>query len=113
MDFKEIFNEYLIRRRHLKVIFVGSCKDDGTPNTAPKMLIDIVEPNVVFILEYKYTNTYANIQTNPRLSLSFMDDKTFTAFRLNGDCHVIESGDDYELAKKTWNKRLIAYGSIR
>jgi len=113
MNFKEIFQEFSSHQKHLKVIFVASCDSEGRPNCAPKMLIHITEPNKVFYLDYKFTNTYANIVKNAQLSVSFMDDKSFTGYRLNGTCESIESGNDLELAKETWRKKLISYQADR
>jgi len=113
MKFKEIFDEFVQQRNRLKVVFVGSCDPEGKPNTAPKMLIDVIEPNVVFVLDYRSTNTHANVSKNPRISLAFMDEQTFTGFRLTGTCEIVDSGKDFELAKEVWHKRLISYETDR
>ena len=113
MEFKQIFGEFLAQKDHLKVIFVGSCDNKGTPNVGPKMLVDIVSPDAVYYLDYKFTQTYANIRDNTKVSLSFMDDKTFTGYRLTGECSILDSGKSYEKAKEIWKKRLIHYEAGR
>ncbi len=113
MDFKKIFRRFIEHKKNLKVISVASCSETCRPNSAPKMLVDIVEPNQVFFLDYKFTQTYSNSLKNPQLSLSFMDDDVFEGYRLTGTCEVLESGKEYEAAKKSWEKRLISYEADR
>lgn len=113
MNFKEVFDCFLQHSEKLKVISVASCGKDLRPNCAPKMLADIVEPNRIFFLEYKYTRTHENILQNPWLSVSFMDDIEFLGYRLTGKGEIISSGKEYENAKEKWEKRLIAYEADR
>ncbi|MBI2167834.1 MAG: pyridoxamine 5'-phosphate oxidase family protein [Candidatus Omnitrophica bacterium] len=111
--FKDIFTQFLDHEERLKVISVASCDRRLTPNSAPKMLVDMVKPNRVFFLDYKFTRTYSNLCENPKISISFMDDDTFTGCRLTGTAEALESGRDYERAKKSWEKRLISYEADR
>ena len=113
MDFETIFNAFLDGKDHLKVLSVASCNQQGKPNSAPKMLIDIEAPNKVYLLEYTHTRSYANIQENPELSVSFMNDATFTGYRLNGPVEILKSGPEFDDVKKRWEKRLIAYEADR
>ena len=111
--FKKAFDAFLKHKKKLKVISIASCDEKGRPNSAPKMLVDVVEPNVVYFLDYKFTQTYSNMQVNPRLSISFMDDDAFTGYRLTGSSELLESGKEYEAAGKSWGKRLISYEADR
>ena len=108
-----MMKEFNARKERLKTVSVGSCDQDRQPNCAPKMLVDVVLPNQVFILDYRFTRTYANITQNPQLSMSFMDDGAFTGYRFNGTCRLIESGDEYERVKEMWRKRLTSYQATR
>lgn len=113
MDFREIFQHFTEEKQNLKVVSVASCDLQGKPNSAPKMLIDIAEPNLVFFLDYKFTQTYTNLQINPQLSLSFMNDAAFTGYRMTGVGQILESGPEFEAVKKCWDKRVIAYETDR
>jgi hypothetical protein len=42
-----------------------------------------------------------------------MDDRAFKGFRLTGRCHVIQTGEEFENAKKRWERRLITYEAER
>ncbi len=113
MDFKNIFEAFLSKEKELKVISVASCTKDAKPNSASKMLVNIKAPNMLYFLDYKVTQSYHNIQENPRISVSFMDDAAFTGYRLTGPCKLLESGPEFEAASKSWEKRLIAYEADR
>jgi len=41
-------------------------------------------------------STYTNLKTNPRVSLSFVDEKTLTGYQLNGAVTVVSSGEEFE-----------------
>lgn len=111
--FKETFEQFLEHKNGLKVISVASASPEGTPNSAPKMLVDVRRPNQVLFLEYQFTRTYSNLRANPKLSLSFMDDDAFTGYRLTGRAEVLAVGAEYEAARKNWEKRLVSYEADR
>lgn len=113
MDFPEIFQSFLAHKKDLKVISVASCDLKGKPNGAAKMLIDIVEPHRIYFMDYRYTQTFANLKANSQVSVSFMDDASFTGYRLNGGAQILESGKEYEEVKQSWDKRVIAYEADR
>lgn len=113
MDFETIFNAFLENKTHLKVVSVASADKQGKPNSAPKMLVDVQLPNQLYFLDYKHTHSYANVLENPELSVSFMNDATFTGYRLNGPAQMLAFGPDFEEAKKLWEKRLITYEADR
>ena len=111
--FKQTFANFLEHKARLKVINVASCNRELKPNAAAKMLIDVVAPNAIFFLDYKFTQTYSNIMANPKLGVSYMDDDNFTGYRLTGTCTVLESGSEFNAAQKRWEKLLISYEADR
>jgi general stress protein 26 len=113
MDFKEIFECFADCKKTLKTISVASSDLHGKPNSAAKMLVDIVEPNRIYYLDYRNTQTFTNLKENPQLSISFMNDAAFTGYRLTGTAEIIESGPEMEAAKKSWDRRVISYEADR
>ena len=111
--FEGIFNYFLENKDRLKVMHVASCDQKSNPNSAPKMLMDIQAPNKVFFLDYQSTKSYAFLQQNPKLSLSFMDDAAFQGYRLTGIGKALEPGEEYGAVKKEWDQRLIRYETDR
>ena len=113
MKFKEIFSQFLKNKDKLKIINVASADKHAKPNSAPKMLMDILGPNRIYFLDYKFTQTHSNILKNPQLSLSFMDDENFAGYRLNGKAQILETGKEYEKVEKEWEKRVVRYQADR
>jgi len=112
MNFDEIFKVFLANSHQLKIISVASC-DHGKPNSASKMLVDVLLPNKVYYVDYKFTQTYHNLRKNHNLSLSFMDDVNFTGYRLSGKGKILHKGAEFNKVKKGWEKRLIRYEADR
>lgn len=113
MKFQDIFQEFWEQRDQSKVVFVASCGKNGKPNCAPKMLVDVMKPNKIFFIDYKFTKTFSNLSRNQWVSMSFMNDKLFKGYRLTGRCRIIRSGRDFEKAKKEWGRKLISYEAAR
>lgn len=113
MQYDEIFGQILEYRNRLRVIFVGTSDENGLPNCVPKMLIDIDKPNKVFFIDFKLSRTYKNIHQNWQSSLSFMDDKTLTGFRLNGFSQIVDSGREFISVREKWNQKIIAVEAER
>src|SRR3989338_6134038 len=106
--FKNIFDRFLEHKKNLKIISVASADSKCRPNSAHKMLVDVIAPNEILFLDYKFTQTFSNINHNPQLSISFMDDAAFTGYRLTGNGVVLDKGAEYEQAKASWSERLVS-----
>lgn len=78
-----------------KFVNVSTCNMERMPNVAPK-LVAKVEGNVLYLIDYVMGKTYANLKSNPRVSLSFFDESTLTGYQLNGSVTVIENGEEFE-----------------
>lgn len=113
VSFKSIFNHFQEKKKDLKVISVASCTKKAEPNSASKMLVEVTDPNLLYFLDYKTTQSFHNISENPLVSVSFMDDAHFTGYRLTGTCKILESGAEYDEISKSWDKRLIGYEAER
>ena len=113
VKFDEIFSAFLAHKNRLKMLNVATCDLAGKPNAVSKMIVDVIAPNHVYYLDYPFTHTYANLQVNPQISISFMDDTSFTGYRLTGRARILKSGADFKNAKKQWAKRLIRYEADR
>ena len=109
LGFSEIFKHFLEYKDILKVITVASCDLSGNPNSAPKLLVDVVLPNHVYFLDYRYNKTYKNLEVNDRLSLSFMDERAFQGYRLTGLCRPLTDAKELGKARAIWEKRVERY----
>lgn len=79
-----------------KFVNVATCNQERMPNVAPKLVAKL-DKNVIYIVDYVMGATYANLKENPRVSLSFVDDRTLTGYQLNGSGKVVDSGEEIEM----------------
>ncbi|MFB3919302.1 hypothetical protein BU251_01445 [Candidatus Velamenicoccus archaeovorus] len=92
---ENLLHDYLPFLSRGKFVNVATCNEERMPNVAPK-LIAKVDNNLVYLVDYVMGSTYANLKTNPRVSLSFVDERTLTGYQLNGAVIVIASGEEFD-----------------
>jgi len=78
-----------------KFVNVATCSDERMPNVAPK-LIAKTEKNIIYLIDYVIGKTYSNLKENPRVSLSFINDRTLTGYQMNGSVDILEFGEEFE-----------------
>ncbi len=78
-----------------KFVNVATCSQERMPNVAPK-LIAKADRDVIYLVDYVIGKTYANLKENPRVSISFIDNKTLTGYQLNGCVAIIEEGEEFD-----------------
>ncbi|HTL47394.1 MAG TPA: pyridoxamine 5'-phosphate oxidase family protein [Verrucomicrobiae bacterium] len=113
LDFNQIFKRFVEHTKDLKTLSVATCDAGKVPNSASKMLVDIAQPNHVYFLDYRITQTYRNLTENPKVSVSFMDDAHFIGYRLTGGCDILEKGEEFDAVRQKWERRLISYEADR
>jgi len=92
---QNLLHNYLPFLSRGKFVNVATCNEERMPNVAPK-LIAKVDHNLVYLVDYVMGSTYTKLKTNPRVSLSFVDEKTLTGYQLNGAVTVVSSGEEFE-----------------
>lgn len=93
-------------------ISVASCDLDGRPNAAPKFLLK-VESSHIYLVDYVIGQTFRNLQVNPRVSLSFLDNNTLMGYQLNGEVEIIDSGQEYNAALDDLERKAIDLSATR
>ncbi|MDD5506078.1 MAG: pyridoxamine 5'-phosphate oxidase family protein [Candidatus Omnitrophica bacterium] len=87
-------------------ISLASCDLEFRPNAAPKFLLK-VEGDCLYLVDYIIGRTFANLQINPRASLSFIDSNTLIGYQINGRVEIIDSGPEYkEIIKELQHKQI-------
>ena len=96
--------EELIKSREF--ISVASSDLNSRPNAAPKFLLKI-EGDCLYLVDYIIGRTFANLQINPRASLSFIDSNTLIGYQINGQVEIIDSGLEYkQMIKELQHKQI-------
>jgi predicted pyridoxine 5'-phosphate oxidase superfamily flavin-nucleotide-binding protein len=86
-----------------KFINVGTCNLERMPNVAPK-LVAKVHGDTIFIVDHVMGTTCANLKENPRVSVSFVNEKAFTGYQLNGTATVMEKGEEFDKLAEEFQK---------
>jgi len=93
-------------------ISVASCDLGGWPNAAPKFLLK-VEASHIYLVDYVIGQTFHNLQVNPRVSLSFLDNNTLMGYQINGKVEIIASGQEHDSALKDLERKQIDLSATR
>jgi len=87
-------------------ISVASCDLAGRPNAAPKFVLK-VHSGYIYLVDYVIGRTFRNLQVNPRVSLSFIDNNTLVGYQINGSVEIISAGAEYkEILKELQLKQI-------
>ncbi len=78
-----------------KFINVATCSLERMPNVAPKLVVK-TEKNVIYFIDYVIGRTFINLKVNPRISISFIDQRTLTGYQLNGTVDIIDHSPELE-----------------
>jgi predicted pyridoxine 5'-phosphate oxidase superfamily flavin-nucleotide-binding protein len=92
---KNLLENYLPFLSKGKFVNVATCNLERMPNVAPKPIAK-TKDNIIYLVDYVIGSTYANLKENPRVSISFVDDKTLTGYQLNGTVSIIDKGPEFE-----------------
>ena len=87
-------------------ISLATADKSAKPNAAPKFLLKYEKP-YMYLVDYSFATTTANLRVNPRAALSFMDLDNLEGYRVSGTAELIEKGKEFaELAKEIERKNI-------
>ncbi len=78
-----------------KFVNVATCSLERMPNVAPKLVVK-TDKNIIYFIDYVIGRTFLNLKENPRISVSFIDQRTLTGYQLNGTVDIIEKGSELD-----------------
>ncbi len=76
-------------------ISVGTADEHGQPSVANKFILKI-EGNSVYIVDLIKGRTWRNLQYNPLISLTVMDEDNLRNYQINGTASVLEAGSELD-----------------
>lgn len=93
-------------------VSVATATRDGIPNTAPKFFFR-AKGDFIYLIDYVFGKTIANLKENPRISVSFMNLENLEAYQVNGTAQMIERGRVFDTILTQWDKKLLRFSSNR
>ncbi|MCX5696909.1 MAG: pyridoxamine 5'-phosphate oxidase family protein [Candidatus Omnitrophica bacterium] len=87
-------------------VIVSTIDDKGMPHNSCKGIVEIKSNGEVFLLDLYHSKTYANLNKNPSISITAVDEHKFKGYCLKGITRLIK-GDklDNELIR-AWEDRI-------
>jgi len=73
--------------------FVATVSSDGTPNVSPKGTFVVLDDQTIAFGEIRSPGTIANLKTNPRIEVNFVDPFVRKGYRFAGTARVVERGE--------------------
>ncbi len=105
----------MITRELLKgkeFLSLATADKTGKPNAAPKFLLKFEKPHV-YLVDYSFATTTANLKVNPQACLSFMDIDNLEGYRVYGSVELIEQGKEFKRLAQEVERRNIQLSADR
>jgi predicted pyridoxine 5'-phosphate oxidase superfamily flavin-nucleotide-binding protein len=93
-------------------LYIATSNPDGTPNVAPKFLIK-TDGDFVYLADFVFGRTYANLLTRPKTSLSVINMDSLTGYQINGTAEILDCGEEFEKIIEDLNKREVQFSAKR
>ncbi|MCX5715174.1 MAG: pyridoxamine 5'-phosphate oxidase family protein, partial [Candidatus Omnitrophica bacterium] len=78
-------NEEIIRFfQNQGFVIVSSIDEKGMPHNSCKGIVEIRQNGEVFLLDLYHSKTYANLNKNPNISITAVDEHKFKGYCLKG-----------------------------
>ena len=74
--------------------YVATVAADGTPNLSPKGTFFIVDDTTIAFAEIRSPATLANLRSNPRIAVNFVDPFVRKGFRVSGSARILARGEN-------------------
>jgi predicted pyridoxine 5'-phosphate oxidase superfamily flavin-nucleotide-binding protein len=89
---------------------IATCDFSGRPNVAPKFLIKVEDSNI-YLADYVFGRTFANLTINSRASLSTINLDTLTGYQINGSVSVITRGPEFKRMIKEMQSKQVKFSA--
>lgn len=79
-----------------KVAWVATAASDGTPNATPKGSAMVIDDEHVVFADLFSRKTRKNLEANPKVSITVVDEATSKGYQIKGSAEMLESGPLFE-----------------
>lgn len=87
-------------------IIVSTIDADGTPHNSCKGIVKIDEDGTIYLLDLYKGRTYDNLERNPAIGISAVDEHKFRGYSLKGRATIIKEEKLRPHIIKAWEDRL-------
>jgi uncharacterized pyridoxamine 5'-phosphate oxidase family protein len=103
---KRMKDEIVRFLRKQNFFVVATVGPDGIPHTSCKGIVKVSRNGQVYLLDLYTGTTYRNLQTNPRISLTAVDEHRFKGYCLKGKARIASRNEFTPSILKAWQDRI-------
>ncbi|MDD4955493.1 MAG: pyridoxamine 5'-phosphate oxidase family protein [Candidatus Omnitrophica bacterium] len=92
---------------------VSTLDEDGGIHCAAKGIVGMERKGKIFLIDLYKAQTFKNLQKNPTISITSVDENMFMGYTLKGKAKIVERSKIENHVIKTWEERLIGRISKR
>jgi len=89
-------------------VVVSSIDKIGFPHSSAKAIVKIDPLGEIYLMDVYHGVTRENIQRNPQISISAIDEHKFIGYCLKGKARLIQDGRISQEIIKTWEKNIVS-----
>lgn len=93
-------------------VSIATADKAGQPNSVPRFFL-CAKGDFIYLIDHVMGRTVFNINENPLVSVSFMDQDSLEGYRFNGSAKVLTGGKTYDAMLAEWNKRVVKLSAER
>lgn len=75
-----------------KMAWVSTASPEGVPNATPKGTVRVLDDEHLMFADLFSLKTRANLQKNPKMAVTVIDEKTRKGYQLKGVAELLDSG---------------------
>lgn len=87
-------------------VIVTTIDSNGYPNNSCKGLVEIDRDGHVYLLDLYHAKTRRNLETNPHVSITAIDEHRFIGYSLKGNARIVTQGEIKPHLVKAWEERI-------
>jgi len=91
-------------------VSVGTADEHGQPSVASKFLLK-VDGSSLYLVDLVKGKTWRNLQYNPFISLTVMDEDNLRNYQINGTAKVLEAGSEFDLLMLEFADKQVSFAT--
>jgi len=91
-------------------VSVGTSDEHGQPSVASKFLLKVDGGNLYFVDLVK-GKIWRNLQYNPFISLTVMDEDNLRNYQINGTAKVLDAGSEFDLLMREFEDKQVSFAT--
>ena len=88
-------------------VIVSTIDSNGAIHCSAKGIVGIDKEGRVYLIDLYRTHTFSNLQANPTMSITAVDERRFAGYALKGKAQIVERKKIKSHIIKKWEERVV------